>query len=428
MQPQAGTCYSSKAVRPESGARIETTLQISAGGRLDVDSAAFRKRALRTQLSEDPDTATQQTVQEMCRQVQDAARDPLVRSLAIHAVKTIRGGPLWLGSGVQPFESPRVMAESCWWWCKHRMRFKHHSGMFEVWSRDLGDPRTKLQLLISPDVLVRMRRMEGDCAIYTMMIAAMLDSLGLRWEICTAAVDRTQPDIFSHVWPRVVYPDGGREPLDASHGRYPGWQVPAYDIHRLKVWSQGGQEIPDQARRFDGLHAYRATLVRGFRGCRRGLGAIGDCLQYDDSGVCLQVDNGTGTPTPITTTLPNPIPGQGCTCVGGTCLETGNSCASPTPQQITVPAQNTAAYANLANTLIKQGFTLAEINSMPAGTVINPNGQIIRQAPGYAVTTGALSPAQNTSILGTGTGSISPTVLLIGLAIAAMAFMGGKGR
>ena len=50
-----------------------------------MDSAQFRKQAPRTQLSDDPDTATEQTVQEMCRQIHEAAKDPLVQRCAINA-------------------------------------------------------------------------------------------------------------------------------------------------------------------------------------------------------------------------------------------------------------------------------------------------------------------------------------------------------
>ncbi len=383
---------------------------------LSVDSAAFRQRAPRLQLSNDPDTATAQTVQEMCRQIASASRDPLVRKISFDAVRRIRGGPLWLNSGILPFKSSRVMAESCWWWCKHCMKFKHHGDMFEVWSRDLGDPRTKLQLLISPDVLIRMARLEGDCAIYTMMLGAMLESLGLRWEICTAAVDRSQPDLFSHVWPRVVLEDGGREPLDASHGKYPGWQVPACDIYRLKVWDEAGREVGNQARQFAGLHAYRS---------RRGMGAPGDCLTYDDYGNCSQYE---------VAIQPNPIPptSSACTCVNGFCLENGNSCASPgapaapvISAPVVAPVQNSAQWAQFASNMAKMGFTLAEINSMQPGTVVNPNGQIIRQAPGYAVTSGG--PVLGTSLTAGGSSSILMIggLLVGGLMLASM-FKGGR--
>jgi hypothetical protein len=373
---------------------------------LSVDSSAYRQRAQRVQLSDDPDTATAQTVQEMCRQIHAASVDPLVRAIAFNAVRTIRGGPLWMGSGVQPFASPRVMAESCWWWCKHYMRFKHHGSMFEVWSRDLGDPRTKLQLLISPDVLVRMKKLEGDCAIYTMMLCSMLSSLGLRWEICTAAVDASQPRIFGHVWPRAVLADG-REPLDASHGKYPGWQVPSWDIHRLKVWDEAGREIGNQAGRFDGLHAYR--------GRRRGLGAAGDCINYDEAGNCIAYDTaGGGVSVGPVGSAPvySSMPGTYTDPSGGTWAN---------PVATVAPPASSAQWGVFANNLLKSGFTLAEINAIQPGTVVSANGAILRQATGLPVPVG--NPV--TTALGGPTSVLMIGGLLVG---GLLLFSMSKGR
>jgi hypothetical protein len=356
-----------------------------------VDSSAFRQRAPRVQLSDDPDTATQQTVQEMCRQIHQAAKDPLVQTAAMNALR-FQGGPFGF-----------TAAEACWCWCKHYLRFKHHGSMFEAWSADLGDPGIKLQLLIAPDVLVRMSRMEGDCAIYTMMLCAMLESLGLRWEIVTAAVDRGQPEIFSHVWPRVVLP-AGSEPLDASHGKYPGWQVPAEDVYRMWVFDQNGSRIAEQGARFGGLHAYRR---------RPGMGAT----VCDDMG-CY--DDGTGAvvaaPDPNSTYLSYPVPAGGGTYVD----QSGAPVSGPVYK---APASNNSAqWASFASSLVKSGMTLAEINAIQPGTVVSANGAILRQNPGYAV---GSAPG---STLNLGTGILSSPMLLIGAAaLVAILFM-SKGR
>jgi hypothetical protein len=328
----------------------------------------------------------------MCRQIHQAAQDPLVQTAAMHALR-FQGGPF----GFTP-------AEACWCWCKHYLRFKHHGSMFEAWSADLGDPRTKLQLLIAPDVLVRMNRMEGDCAIYTMMLAAMLESLGLKWEIVTAAVDRGQPDIFSHVWPRVVLP-AGSEPLDASHGKYPGWQVPANDVHRLWVFDQNGSRVAEQGAQFGGLHAYRR---------RPGMGAT----VCDDMG-CY--DDGTGAVVAGSAVDPNssylnyPVPAGGGTYVD-------QSGAAVTGPVYKAPASNNSAqWASFATQLMKSGMTLAEINAIQPGTVVSANGAILRQNPGYAVGT-------PTGTLNLGTGTISTSTLLMvgGLAVAAAILFMGK--
>lgn len=338
---------------------------------LSVDSSQFRQRAPHVQLSDNPDTATIQTVQEMCRQIHQAAKDPLVRDCAERAVRAF--GRANFGP-----------ADACWFWCKHNLRFKHHGSMFEAWSSDLGSPENKLQLLISPDVLVRMNRMEGDCAIYTMMICAMLETLGFPWQIVTAAVDARQPEIFSHVWAR-----SGNQSLDASHGKYPGWQVPSYDLHRVWVFDSNGVRVGDGTG-FHGLHAYRRRS-KGLRG----------------------VDPETGE------TYSDPIdPYNPPLDTGGTSYEWPDSGSSITPT-VTAPSKNDAAAWNLFANSLKGVMTLAQINAIQPGTVVSANGAILRQNPGYAV---------GTPITGSlNLGGISTTTLMVGglLLIGAM-FMFSK--
>ena len=313
----------------------------------------------------------------------------MVQAAAVNAVRNFRGGPyLW-----KTRDEAQIAADSCWWWCKHFLRFKHHGTMFEAWSADLGDPRTKLQLLIAPDVLVRMRSMEGDCAIYTMMVCAMLEALGLSWQICTGAVDMGQPDIFSHVWARVVLPSGA-EALDASHGLYPGWQVPARDIYRLKVWDSGGREVAQQGR-FQGLHAYRS-----------GMGAV----VCDVDGTCADDGNTTTDLSSYCSMYPS-------ACSGVT--PTGT--VTQTPASYVAPSSNSAQWATFASNLLKSGLTLAEINSIQPGTVVSANGAILRQSTGYSV------PVGSSTALATSLGISSGTLMIGGLALAAL-FLFTKGK
>ncbi len=332
-------------------------------------------KAPRIQLSDDPDTATQQTVQEMCRQIHAAAKDPLIQQAARQAVAVYRGGPAWAmrsQHGPDPLENDMRVADSCFWWVKHNLRFTHHGSMFERWAGELGDPATKLQLLIAPDVLIRMNRMEGDCAIYTMMLCALLEASGIEWQIVPAAVDRNQPEIFSHVFARAA-----GESLDASHGPYPGWQVPSYDLHRVWVFDSNGQRV-SQSPGFSGLHAYRS---RG----------MGDDTSGDFAGEYTGGD---------TTQLPYyPLPTGGGTFVD---QSTGAPYSGPA---FTVPQQGTAQWASLASLLVKGGFDLARLNAIQPGTVVSANGAILRQNPGYAVG----SPTMSANL-----GGISTTTLAIG--------------
>ena len=127
----------------------------------------------------------------------------------------------------------------------------HHSKQILVW---LGE-RDQLQLLIEPSVLVRMNDMEGDCAIYSMLICSMLECLGIDWELQTLATNPGQPDIYNHVFLRVVLPNGRRIPFDCSHGKYPGWRVPENNVLRSQVWDESGAAVPDAAE-YQGLGSY----------------------------------------------------------------------------------------------------------------------------------------------------------------------------
>ena len=172
-----------------------------------------------------------------------------------------------------------------------------------------------------------------------------VEALGLRWEILTAAVDRSQPDIFRHVWPRVILPTG-RESLDASHGAYPGWQVPSEDIHRLWVFNSDGQRVSEQGR-FNGLHAYRA---------RRGMGATvcDDSGCYDD--LTGEVVAG-GTPYTATGTSYSDL----CAAAPDFCKPvtlTGSAGATQTVAGYTAPSQSSAQWATFASQMLKSGLTL----------------------------------------------------------------------
>lgn len=220
-------------------------------------SRAFLDRAERLQSSPDADTATAQTVRRMCQMIATAARDPLVIATARDAASRYRGGPFYKGGA----GADVALARSAWWFTKHALSFIHH----EEQIRMLFNESDQLQLLISPDVVLRMNPPAGDCAIYTMLVCALLKVSGVPFEIVTAAVDSRQPAMFTHVYARaVIAASGTRLPLDASHGSYPGWEVPRAHMARKQVWDESGNAIAD-AQPWPGLHGYQ----------RRGLGQSG---------------------------------------------------------------------------------------------------------------------------------------------------------
>ena len=47
--------------------------------------------------------------------------------------------------------------------------------------------------------------------------------------------------------PRGHLADNFALPMDASHGKYPGWSVPQRDIQRMQVWNSDGDPVSQQA-------------------------------------------------------------------------------------------------------------------------------------------------------------------------------------
>jgi hypothetical protein len=223
----------------------------------------------------DSDRATQQTVERMAKHIRECASDPAVVGAARAALR-FGTDPAW----------------SVWWCVKHALTFKQDD---ELLGRLLNDHDSQLELLISPSVMVRMNSKQGDCDDYTMLICCFLEALGLDWEIITVAADRREPWRWSHVYACAVLQDGSRIPLDASHGKYPGWQVPSRDVFRYQAWGRNGQQTSSPRGNDYRMHGYS-----------RGRG-MGDCVggvDSDSGDPCTNLNVGGGaisaTPSPIT--------------------------------------------------------------------------------------------------------------------------------
>jgi hypothetical protein len=340
----------------------------------------------------------------MCQHVRKAAQD--------HIVQKTAGDAAWRFGGMHGTrEDAPGVAGAAFWWCKLFVKFVHHELIIRRAIGELGH----LQGLISPEVLVRMKAPEGDCAIFSECVAAFLTVFGIPYEFVTVAVNPNEPDVFSHVYLYAVLPDGTRLPLDASHGKYPGWQVPSADVFKRQVWDADGNPVADRASRFDGLHNYGLRGMRGF--CGLGATVCDDMGCYDDGTgadvAATATDVSSATPYTSNDYYPTTAPaGQYLTSAGTT--YSGSTYTAPSQS-------NTTQWAAFATALAKSGMTLAEINAIQPGTVVSANGAILRQNPGYAV------PASGTSSLNTALGGNG--ILYIGLAaLAFLAFsMKGKG-
>lgn len=342
-----------------------------------------------------PDVATGQTVAFMCGCIDRASVNPLVMAAARDAVA--RFGAL---AGVAPGGRPSSadLARAVFWWVKYAVEPMRHSQFKALVS---AFPEKK-QLIVDPVALLGMDRPAGDCSAFTMLVCALLRSLGVRYELVTVAVDPEDPALFTHVYPRAVLETGADVrvllPLDAHAGAAPGWEVLAQDVFRKQVWDAHGQPIPDSVNssRFTGLHEYIS----------RGVGQddstdLGIDVTYDPS-TGLYQDTGTTSPLgAITIQAP---------------ADSYTVSATPLPASGTVaPSQSSAAWANFATQLSKAGLTLAEINAIQPGTVVGANGQILRQATGLPVPVGS----GVTAALGSG-GSTMLLLIVAGLAVVFM--------
>lgn len=323
-----------------------------------VMSREFLDRAQRKQSSSDPDIATAETVELMCQHANRSASNPLVIATARDVAARYRGGPLYKG---QPNEA-HAIANSVWWFCKTNLEFIHHEDMI----RALWNEPGQLQLLIAPDVLLQTPRPAGDCAVYTMLVCALLKVNGVPFEVVTVACDPGQPSMFTHVYARAVLPYGARAPLDASHGQYPGWEVPRAHVTRKQVWDESGRPIEDVAR-WNGLHGYT----------RRGLGM--SCDGTDPLGTCTTVN----------------IPGAPASSSG-------------------------SSWTSFLQGALNQGINLAGRVFAPQTTYQRgPNGQVLLQTPGSAPVFGA-------DLLTSTTGEIPSWVWIAGAGVLAVMLFKGK--
>jgi hypothetical protein len=353
----------------------------------------------------DPWDATHQTVQYMARLIHDSEADSIINNAAQSALRRF---------GVMAdVSTPAGRAASVWWFAKRAIKFVHHQKLLRAW---LGKA-DELQLLISPDVLLKMEQPKGDCAVFTCLICAMLECLSVPWEIVTVAVDPNQPDVFSHVYPRAILREGYCLPLDASHGKYPGWEVPAQRVLLKQVWDSHGEPIEDQDSGFRGLHGLEGGSV-GLEGFQlNGLG------QDDGTDTGVDLSGATYGPTDTQLGVPSSTGTYYDSTTGVTYDSAGNVISVGTPSTPISSAPSTSN-TELASILANFGAAWTKI----AGQVIAP--QVTETGPGGTSITGPASALQ--SILGSGTVSLGGTnvniLMLAGIAIGALLLISSLGK
>ena len=335
------------------------------------------------QSSDDPTEATAQTVEYMCELVNDSLADGIVQRAAADACASVKRA----AADASPAAKWWMSAGGIWWYAKQRVRFIHHSKLLVAW---LNAPN-ELQLLIRPDALLKMREPKGDCAVFTTLICALADCAGLPWEIVTIACDPRQPGIYSHVYPRVILPGGRRMVMDASHGKYPGWEVPAEHTTAKAIWNQDGQQIEDEAPPVvEGVDMRYLFNMPG-EGPYRGLG-------QDDSGD----DGGDDLSGAIGALDPNAAPdlGGGSTsnstqCAAGMIFSAAGECFNPALSPLPLPGASSSSGSSSYPSLVApdSGAALAsDINAILSGGT-----QIARTALGLPAT--PTTPISTTTLL-----------------------------
>ena len=332
---------------------------------------------------QDTEKSTAQTVKEMGRHVQSALHDPAVYQAAAECV----GAWAWR----------KATASNVWRWLKNNVQFLSDEAQLQA-TLGRGD---ELELLIAPSVMLRADVKAGDCDDFTMLACAMLSCLGVPPLIKTFKCDRTEPWRWSHVCAAAVLEDGSIFPIDASHGDYPGWEVPARDQFETALWDMNGNKVGGQKMRGRGLGNYQKecswtgnpmTTVSGpaavpypsldlmryyypgpsrkvglaaiARGKYRGMGAcVGGFDEFGDA--CTDFTPITSDPTataaainylysnPGTTTLPATLPG----------------------------ASGQINWASIIGNLTAAGTKLGSQALLTPGSAILPNGTIVAGTP-----------------------------------------------
>lgn len=228
----------------------------------------------------DTDSATRDTVALMCRYISESAADPYVQQCAA-----------WVRDRYAAGSDAASIAWGVFWFVKHFCKFViDESPMFRIEQRVPGMGYAQQDLLIAPNVLLRMEKPQGDCDDFTMLVCCLLKCLGVPFVIVTIAASAEDPERWSHVFAMALCPNP--VPLDASHGVGPGWIVPAANTFRWQAWDEQANPVSIPRPRGRGLHGW----------VRTGLG-------QDDSGVTLSFPSTTGTVSDQTVSFPEaPLP------------------------------------------------------------------------------------------------------------------------
>jgi len=341
----------------------------------------------------DDNKATAQTIRKMCEHVRECLNDPVVKSAAETALGRY---------GRVALPNLRRRAWGVWWYAKHLIKFVQDETLLASMLNEHG----QRELLNPPPVMLRMKQPQGDCDDYTMLVCALLKCLGVPFEVVTVAADPTEPDRWSHVYAVALVEDGARFPMDTSHGKFPGWEVPREHIIRYQAWNESGEPVagrgPSVRSRLNG-YMPRGLGARRIVRRRRGLFGLG---QDDSTGTTI---TDSSSLSDIWSSLANDnfgLPTSGLAVTDFTSTPASGSSAS-----------TTAAEFNLANTFAK----IFGQSVSPQATVTGPGGLSV-QGPASTIAS-IFGGSGSSSLTSSSLSSLLPLLLLAGGAILLISMM-----
>jgi hypothetical protein len=165
-------------------------------------------------------TSTADTVEKMTQLVWGNINSPYVHA----ALNQIWEGMISKSGNKTIQPSTLDWCRSIYWWVKRHVKFSEDERTLSTLF-GLHDMEDGKELLLSPSFLLQMPYPTGDCDDFSTLIATLLVAAGVPHVFfCTIAADGREPNNFTHVYVKVQLNDGSMVPLDASHGKYPGWE------------------------------------------------------------------------------------------------------------------------------------------------------------------------------------------------------------
>lgn len=135
----------------------------------------------------------------------------------------------------------RGLVRCVYLWVKSHVTFAEDEAiankLLGISYEEMNTPDGAIDLVIAPEVLVRMPNPVGDCDCFSTLVAALLIALGIQVWFVSIKVDPNEPDRWSHVYVYAYLSDEDMTvSLDASHGSYLGWEQ-TDGVFEKKLWS-----------------------------------------------------------------------------------------------------------------------------------------------------------------------------------------------